>query len=186
MVKDREGRYVALNSEVANSFYGRPIEQIIGKDDSELLPSATAVVIMAKDRELMEAGITETYEEEVFNGKETTSFLTTKAPWRDAQGNILGLIAIARNINDRKQAEEALRERNDLLNSILESTPDIIVVKDREGRYVAMNSNLANFLGKPIEEIIGKDDWELLSPESAREMIAKDRDILAAGITEIY
>ncbi|MEG3991126.1 PAS domain S-box protein [Microcoleus sp. S28C3] len=185
VVKDREGRYVALNSNLAN-FIGKPIEEILGKDDSQLLPPAVAVSMMAKDREVMETGITETYEEEIFQGEICATFLTTKAAWRDTQGNILGIIAIARNINDRKQAEEALRERNDLLNSILESTPDIIVVKDREGRYVAMNSNLANFLGKPIEEIIGKDDWELLSPESAREMIAKDRHILAAGITEIY
>ncbi|MEG4530598.1 PAS domain S-box protein [Microcoleus sp. D2_18a_D3] len=195
VVKDREGRYVALNSYVANSFYGRSIEEIIGKDDSELLPAAAAVAIMAKDREIMEAGITETYEEEVFNGKENTSFLTTKAPWRDAHGNILGLIAIARNIGDRKQAEEALREqqavlrdRNVLLSSILESTPDIIVVKDREGRYVALNSFVANFFfdGKPIEEIVGKDDSELMPPEAAVPIMAKDREIMAAGTTETY
>ncbi|MEG3911024.1 PAS domain S-box protein [Microcoleus sp. w2-18bC1] len=185
VVKDREGRYVALNSNGAKSFYGKPIEEILGKDDSELLPPEAAVAIMAKDREIMEAGTTETYEEDVSNGKITTSFLTTKAPWRDAQGNILGMIAIARNISDRKQAEEALRDRNALLNSILESTPDFIVVKDREGRYVAINSNLANFLGKPSEEIIGKDDWELL-PNAAREMMAKDRQIMATGITESY
>ncbi|MEG3835077.1 PAS domain S-box protein [Microcoleus sp. Z1_C3] len=186
VVKDREGRYVALNSEVAKSFYGRSIEEIIGKDDSELLPPEAAVAIMAKDRQIMKAGITETYEEDVSNGKCITSFLTTKAPWRDAQGNIIGLIAIARNINDRKQMEAELRDRNALLKSILESTPDIIVVKDREGRYVALNSNAANFLGKPIEEIIGKDDLELMSPDTAREMMAKDRHIMAAGITESY
>ncbi|MEG4988127.1 PAS domain S-box protein [Microcoleus sp. BR0-C5] len=188
VVKDREGRYVALNSEVAKSFYGRSIEEIIGKDDSELLPPAAAVAIMAKDRQIMEAGITETYEEEVFNGKENTSFLTTKAPWRDAQGNILGLIAIARNINDRKQMEAELRDRNALLNSILESTPDFIVVKDREGRYVAVNSNVANFMGKPIEEIIGKDDWEFLphESESVRAIMAKDRQVMTTGIAETY
>ncbi|NQE34701.1 PAS domain S-box protein [Microcoleus asticus] len=185
MVKDREGRHVALNSNLAN-FFGKPIEEIIGKDDLELLPPDIAREIMAKDRQIMAAGITESYEEEVSNHETSATLLTTKAPWRDANGNILGTVATTRDISDRKQAEEALRERNDLLNSILESTPDIIVVKDREGRYVAMNSNLANFLGKPIEEIIGKDDGELLSPESAREMIAKDRHVLAAGITEIY
>ena len=62
---------------------------------------------MAKDREIMEAGTTETYEEEISNGEGSNYFLTTKAAWRDGQGNILGIIAIARNINDRKQAEEA-------------------------------------------------------------------------------
>jgi PAS domain S-box-containing protein len=185
LVKDRQGRYVALNSNLAN-FYGKPIEDILGKDDSELLPPVTAVPMMAKDREIVETGTTETYEEEVSNGESgSTSFLTTKAAWRDAEGNILGIIATARNINDRKQVEADLRERNALLNSILESTPDFIVVKDREGRYVAINSNAANFLGKPSEEIIGKDDLELL-PNAAREMMAKDRQIMATGITETY
>ncbi|MEP6518009.1 PAS domain S-box protein [Microcoleus vaginatus] len=187
VVKDREGRYVALNSFVANSFFnGKPIEEIVGKDDTELMPPEAAVPIMAKDREIMAAGTTETYEEEIFNGETSNYFLTTKAPWRDGQGNILGIIAIARNINDRKQAEAQMRDRNALLNSILESTPDFIVVKDREGRHVALNSNLANFIGKPIEEIIGKDDLELLPPDSARAIMAKDRQLMAAGITESY
>ncbi|WP_373534012.1 PAS domain S-box protein [Microcoleus sp.] len=107
-------------------------------------------------------------------------------PIMNADGSVREWIGANTDITDRKQAEEALRDRNALLNSILASTPDLIVVKDRLGGYVAINSILANFLGKPIEEIIGKDDWELLSPESAREMIAKDRQIMAAGITEIY
>ncbi|MEG4579715.1 PAS domain S-box protein [Microcoleus sp. MON1_C5] len=186
VVKDREGRYVALNSDVAKSFYGKTIEEILGKDDSELLPPEAAVAIMAKDREIMEAGTTESYEEDVSNGKESISFLTTKAPWRDAQGNIIGLIAIARNIADRKQMEAELRDRNALLNSILENTPDFILVKDREGRYVALNSNLANFFGKPIKEVIGKNDLEILPPDIGREVMAKDRQIMAAGIIDTY
>ncbi|UNU24804.1 PAS domain S-box protein [Microcoleus vaginatus] len=186
VVKDREGRYVALNSNGATSFYGKPIEEILGKDDSELLPPAAAVPIMAKDRQIMEAGTTESYEEDVSNGKGITSFLTTKAPWRDAQGNIIGLIAIARNIGDRKQIEAELRDRNALLNSILESTPDFILVKDREGRYVALNSNLANFFGKPIKEVIGKNDLEILPPNIGREVMEKDRQIMAAGIIDTY
>ncbi|MEG4293900.1 PAS domain S-box protein [Microcoleus sp. C2C3] len=186
VVKDRQGRHVAVNSNLAN-FYGKPIEDILGKDDSELLPPASAVPMMAKDRQIVETGTTETYEEEVSNGESGSSyFLTTKAAWRDAEGNILGIIATARNINDRKQVEADLRERNALLNSILESTPDFIVVKDREGRHVALNSNLANFLGKPIEEIIGKDDLELRSPDIAREIMAKDRQIIATGIAQTY
>src|SRR5919202_1232159 len=184
VVKDREGRHVALNSNLAN-FFGKPIEEIIGKDDLELLPPDIAREIMAKDRQIMATVIAETYEEDVSSGETSTTFFTTKAPWRDNQGNILGVIATTRDISDRKQVEADLRERNALLNSILESTPDFIVVKDREGRYVAINSNAANFLGKPIEEIIGKDDLELL-PNAAREMMAKDRQIMATGITETY
>ncbi|MEG3956952.1 PAS domain S-box protein [Microcoleus sp. herbarium2] len=184
VVKDREGRHVALNSNIAN-FFGKPIEEIIGKDDLELLPADIARKIMAKDRQIMAAGIAETYEEDVSLGETSTTFFTTKVPWRDNQGNIVGVIATTRDISDRKQVEAQLRERNALLNSILESTPDFIVVKDREGRYVAINSNAANFLGKPSEEIIGKDDLELL-PNAARKIMAKDRQIMAAGVAETY
>ncbi|MEG4212261.1 PAS domain S-box protein [Microcoleus sp. S13_B4] len=185
VVKDREGRHVAINSNLAN-FYGKPIEDILGKDDSELLTAAVAIPMMAKDREIMEAGTTETYEEDVSNGGIYNTYLTTKAAWRDAQGNIIGLIAIARNIGDRKQMEAELRDRNALLNSILESTPDFILVKDREGRYVALNSNLANFFGKPIKEVIGKNDLEILPPDIGSEVMEKDRHIMAAGIIDTY
>ena len=94
-------------------------------------------------------------------------------PILNADGSIREWVGANTDITDRKQAEEALRQqqaalrdRNVLLSSILESTPDIIVVKDREGRYVALNSEVANtfFYGKPIEEIVGKDDSELLPP----------------------
>jgi PAS domain S-box-containing protein len=108
LVKDRQGRHIALNSNLAN-FFGKPIEEILGKDDSELLPPNFAHQIMAKDRQIMEAGVTEAYEEVVSNGVIETTFLTTKAPWRDAQGNILGIVGITRDIGDRKRVEDALR-----------------------------------------------------------------------------
>src|SRR6476469_157661 len=66
-------------------------------------------------------------------------------PILKADGSIREWVGANTDITDRFLAEEALRDRNILLTSILESTPDIIVVKDREGRYVALNTNLANF-----------------------------------------
>jgi PAS domain-containing protein len=55
----------------------------------------------------------------------------------------------------------ATRTKNNLLlRSILENTPGFVVVKDRQGRHIAVNLNMANFFGKPIEDIIGKDDSE--------------------------
>ncbi|AFZ24832.1 PAS domain S-box [Cylindrospermum stagnale PCC 7417] len=192
VVKDCQGRHVALNLNLANLF-GKPIEEIIGKDDSELLPPEAARQIILKDRQVMTTGITQTYEEDVSNGKVSGTFLTTKAPWRDADGNILGIVATTRDISeqqaalrDRQKAEETLRENNLLLRSILESTPDFVVVKDGDGCYVALNSNAANFLGQPIEEIIGKSDAEVFPPEVAREIIAKDCQIITTGITETY
>ncbi len=106
-VKDRQGRHIAVNLNLAD-FFGKPIEDIIGKDDSELLPPLVAREVMAKDHQIMTTGIAETYEEEITNGVDNATYLTTKAPWRDAHGNILGIIAITRDITERKQFEIAL------------------------------------------------------------------------------
>lgn len=185
VVKDCQGRHVALNSNMA-TLLKKPMEEIVGKSDAELIAPDFAREIMVKDSQIITTGITETYEEEFSNGATKETFLTTKAPWRDAHGNILGIIATTRNITDRKQAEEALRESNMLLRSILECTPDLIVVKDCEGRYVALNSNAANFLNQSAENFIGKDDFEMFPAEIAREIIAKDRQIITTGTTESY
>ncbi|BAZ13015.1 multi-sensor hybrid histidine kinase [Calothrix sp. NIES-4071] len=107
LVKDRQGRHIAVNLNLAN-FFGKPIEDIIGKDDTELLPPEVAREVMAKDQQIIATGIAETYEEEVTNGVDNATYLTTKAPWRDAHGNILGIIAITRDITERKQFEIAL------------------------------------------------------------------------------
>ncbi|MDZ7968799.1 MAG: PAS domain-containing protein [Nostoc sp. DedSLP03] len=185
VVKDFQGRHVALNSNLAN-FMGKPIEEIIGKDDTEVLSMDAALAIMDKDRQVMLTGKSETYEEDVSNGTVSGTFLTTKAPWRDTHGNILGIIATTRNISDRKKAEEDLRQSNMLLRSILESTPDFVVVKDYEGIYFTLNSSSATFLGKTVEEVIGRDDTAVFPPEVACEIIAKDRQIIETGIGATY
>lgn len=185
VVKDCQGRHVALNSSMA-TLLKKPMEEIIGKDDAELIAPDVAREIMDKDRQIITTGITETFEEEYSNGVTLETFLTTKAPWRDGHGNILGMIATTRNITERKQAEIALRESNMLLRSILECTPDSIVVKDCEGRYVTLNSNAASFLNKSVEDFIGKDDFEMFPADIARQIIEKDRHIITTGITESY
>ncbi|BAY09679.1 PAS domain S-box protein [Calothrix sp. NIES-2098] len=113
-------------------------------------------------------------------------FQGRSVPVLNVDGSIREWVGTCSDIHDRKQAEQALQANNTLLRSILESTPDFIVVKDLEGRHVALNSNLANFLGQPVEEIVGKTDVEILTPEVAREIMDKDRQIITTGMTESY
>jgi PAS domain S-box-containing protein len=151
VVKDSQGRHVALNSNLAN-FIGKPIEEIIGKDDTEVLPLVAARAIMDKDQQVMATGKTETYEEEVCNGVTIDTFLTTKAPWRDTQGNILGIIATTRNISDRKQAEVKLRQTLE----ILDSASDSIIIRDMDDRIVYWNRGAEILYGWKREEVIGR------------------------------
>lgn len=83
-------------------------------------------------------------------------------------------------IHERRQAEEALRESEEKLRSIIESSTDAIMLKDREGRYLVINDAGASFLGRPIADVIGKRDDELFDPPSAEAIIAFDRRVMQA------
>ncbi len=81
------------------------------------------------------------------------------------QGQLYTLFV--RDITERKRAQEKLQERYNLLQAISEGTTDSIFVKDLQGRYLSINSAGAKAIGKAMDEILGKNDAELLSPETA-------------------
>jgi PAS domain S-box-containing protein len=75
----------------------------------------------------------------------------------------------------------AIPNSADILQAVIEATPDAIFVKDLDGRYLVVNAAAARFLGRKPEDIIGKHDLELYPEETARRFIADDRQVLAAG-----
>ncbi|BAY82453.1 serine/threonine protein kinase with two-component sensor domain [Calothrix parasitica NIES-267] len=81
---------------------------------------------------------------------------------------------------------KSLEESNSLLNTLLQTIPDFFFAKDLQGRHIAVNSNLAEFFGKSIAEIIGKSDIELLPKEIAEPIMAKDKEIIRTEITETF
>jgi PAS domain S-box-containing protein len=108
LVKDIQGHYVMANSALAR-FFQKPIEEIIGKDDNEFFEAETVARIREIDLRVIATGVAETFEELVPQNGINYTYLTTKNPWRDTQGNIIGLIAITRDISDRKRSEESLQ-----------------------------------------------------------------------------
>ena len=54
-----------------------------------------------------------------------------------------------------------------ILQAVIEATPDAIFVKDLEGRYVAVNAAAARFVGRTPQEVIGRHDLELYEPTTA-------------------
>jgi PAS domain S-box-containing protein len=89
-------------------------------------------------------------------------------------------------VAERQRAEVALRENLNLVQAIIDGTTDAIFVKDLQGRYVMINAAGARFLGKPVEEILGKDDTALFSPDTAEAIIAGDHRVLCSGTTQTY
>jgi two-component system, NtrC family, sensor kinase len=68
-----------------------------------------------------------------------------------------------------------------ILRAMWEEAPDAMYVKDVGGRYLMMNAAGARIVGRPASEVIGKDDSELFSPETARAIMDADRALVASG-----
>ena len=93
---------------------------------------------------------------------------TSANPLRNAAGEIVACLEIARNITERKRAEAALRARESLLNATLESTADGILVVNEKGQVTHSNARLAEMWRIPKELFSTGDNRELLTHAAAQ------------------
>ena len=107
-VTDLEGRYLLINAAGAR-YLGRDPEEVLGRDASGFHSPESAKALRAADARIIEANETRTFEETVSVGEQTWTFLSTKGPYRDHRGQVIGVIAISRDITDRKRMEATLR-----------------------------------------------------------------------------
>ncbi len=94
--------------------------------------------------------------------------------------------ALQQEITVRKQTEAALREKNNLLNTILESTTDAIFINDVEGRYVLANSADRQALGRTMEEPIGQHLTEIFGPTTAQLLLEENRQVMVSGQSRTF
>ena len=108
--KTRDHRYTLVNRAYAD-LCGRSVDQIIGKTDADIYPPEVAQALRENDQATMEGGAPVRSVElpiRRFDGGEvwvTESYV----PYRDASGEVVGMVGISIDITDRKKTEEALR-----------------------------------------------------------------------------
>jgi diguanylate cyclase (GGDEF)-like protein/PAS domain S-box-containing protein len=116
-VKDLQGRYLMINDAGAR-LLGRPVSDIVGKTDLELLPEEAARTVMENDQSVLRAGAVATIEEEVEQENGPRVYLSTKGPYRDVGGQVIGLLGMARDITERIRNEQAQRRQNEYLSAL--------------------------------------------------------------------
>jgi PAS domain-containing protein len=102
----------------------RTVESILGQDDLALFPADVARQIQTADRQVIENEEFITYEEQLLKDDEMRSLLTSKYPWHNNQGEVIGMIGISIDVTNLKQAEADLQQRNQHIQ-ILYETPAI-------------------------------------------------------------
>jgi PAS domain S-box-containing protein len=103
-------------------------------------------------------------------------------PIQSGDGKTERLLAVSRDITEVKCAEADLTAANRFLDSLIETLPVMIFVKDAvDLRYVRLNRAGEALMGISREEMIGKTDHGFFPPEEAEFFITRDREALAAG-----
>ena len=90
------------------------------------------------------------------------------------------VLAVVRDITQRKNAESALAESRRLRKAILDHIPDPAWLKDLQGRFLACNEPLAQLYGRKIEEVLGKTVFDTI-PLEAERMTREDQEVIATG-----
>ncbi|MCJ0763493.1 response regulator [Variovorax terrae] len=89
-------------------------------------------------------------------------------------------IASLKDITEQKRAAEAMGRQRATMRSLINSISDPIFYKDPHGRYLGCNEAFATAVGKPVGEIVGRTDAELLPPRLAEALRERDRGILSS------
>jgi PAS domain S-box-containing protein len=101
---------------------------------------------------------------------------------RSEGGDVTALMVIAEDISERKLVENALRHSEERLRLITNLVPHGIFAKDSAGRHIFANPALAELAGMSVEEIMGKDDFDLVADRAQAEGYrADDLAVIQSG-----
>jgi PAS domain S-box-containing protein len=94
----------------------------------------------------------------------------TASPIKDSTGKVIGVSKVARDITERKRAEEARRTSEARYRSLFEHAPDGIVIADRQSYYIDANSRLCRMLGYTRDELIGLHASDIVDPKEIQQI----------------
>lgn len=179
VILDRDFNFLRVNEAYARACR-KEIGEFAGRNHFEMYPSDTQPIfedVVRCKRPFITFTRAFTFADQPERG--TTYWDWTLVPILDEQGEVKYLVFSLNEVTERKRAEEALREREEFLNSVVENIPDMIFVKDAEAlRFVRFNKASEQLLGYPREELLGKNDFDFFPKEEAEFFTAKDREVL--------
>ncbi len=189
-VKDRERKFLKVNAQLAKLF-DLDVEYFIGKTLEEIptQDEKNSSYILELDQRVLSTGETISNPDvPVPNSKGETRFQNIrKAPLRDESGEIIGLVGTSEDTTERFLSELKLAESRRLLQTVIDTVPYWVYVKDRESRYLMANRALVEFnekhYGWTEEQLIGSHvlDMPTATREEKETFLANDRQVLETG-----
>ena len=151
-LKDSAGRYVLSNLSVEKA-WGKGRSDIVGKTDFELFDKHNAHSYVSTDLQAINNGKPIVVGECRSDENDDVWLETLKTPVVDAQGTLLGVTGMTRNISSQKVALEQLS----LASKVLENACEGVIITDVHGRITEVNGAFFAITGYSREEVIGQN-----------------------------
>jgi PAS domain S-box-containing protein len=176
---DLNSRFVHVNEALAKR-YGKKPEDFIGKTTRELFPEE-AESFIENDREILARGEPQIGEIRKITTPEDESWVRLdKIPFKDAEGNVTGIIGFELDITERIQTQKKLRTQEREHQTILDTVSVGIFHIDAESRFVHVNKALAERYGMTPQDFKGKTTRELF-PDKEDDYVRSDQEVLVRG-----
>jgi PAS domain S-box-containing protein len=186
--KDTESRFILNNLAHARSLSNARPEDVVGKNDFHFFPPEMAQRFCDDDQQVIRTGEAMLQREELTLSitREVIWGSTTKVPLRDQDGNIIGIVGLTRDINEHKQALEALHESEERYRIISELISDYAysfrVKPDGTLYHEWVTDSFKRVTGYTQAEIDAKGDLALYHPDD-RALVAADLERMLRGET---
>ena len=182
-VRDLNGKYLLMNSMAARVLGYADKGMLSNETIFDLFPSELAERIKEDDEAVIKSRVTLLVEEHIPVDGKMRIYLTTKAPYYDIEGKVIGVLGIGKDITERKEAEEKLFESESKLAAIFKAAP--VGIGMSVNRIITqVNDKFCELSGYSRKELIGKEshilylsDMEYIDAEKYAHSLVKERGI---------
>jgi len=174
-LKDLTGKYLLCNP-AFSELYNIPQEECIGLTARDVSNPEQAAEHEEMDRSCLACDLPISYEYELGEGDDSSTYSILKFPIKDNRGVVIGIGGISIDITQRKSAVSQLSKQKAVMESILSHVPVGVYLKDLKGRYILCNRSFCDWHNIKPKELKDKTAGDLFSPEKARFFEEKDRE----------
>ena len=208
--KDRNSCFVCYSQAFSNMYSLQEQDALKGKSDFDIFTEEHARQAYDDEQKIIRTGepIVGKLERETHNDGRITWALSTKMPWRNRAGEIIGTFGISKDVTALKEAERKLAHERELFHALVEHLPDAIYFKDRESRFVKLSRSKVERARKSLLKLhraklgpgqteqlaphlvdaevcarflIGKTDFDLMPPQDAQKARHEEEEIMRTG-----
>jgi len=178
-VKDLEGRYLLFN-QAASRAAGRPVDEVLGRDDDAIFGPVQAAAVRASDRLVIESGRVHNVEDLIPVDGKPRIFQSIKAPYRSERGEVIGVIGVSRDITELKETQAALELRD---RAIQQVSQGILITDPNEpdGPIIYASAGFERITGWRTDEVVGRNCRFLQGKDTDPETVRSMREAIAEG-----